>query len=232
MIDFTPWNDLLHQYVDEQGRVDYQAWKQYSEADLLNWLQQPTHLDLPITSDSNQVKAFWLNLYNALTIAQVLQKYPIASIQPKFLGFPNWIAFLWFFLKPIHHIGDSAYSLNTIEHKILRKTFADPRIHFALVCASIGCPLLRAEAYMPETLDTQLEEDAKRFINNSEKVYYNATSNVLFCSKIFKWYRQDFLTLAPSIAHYISTYLDAPLQLNQRLTIQYLPYDWYLNQKV
>jgi hypothetical protein len=89
----------------------------------------------------------------------------------------------------------------------LRKKFNEPRIHFALVCASLGCPLLRKEAYYGETVRNQLEDDAMRFINNPDKVRYEASTQTLYCSKIFKWYKKDFLQVAASIPDYIRGYL-------------------------
>lgn len=176
--------------------------------------------------------ALWINLYNALTIASILERYPISSIQPKIVGLPNWIAFLWFFYRPTHNVAGHHYSLNQIEHKILRRQFEEPRIHFALVCASNGCPLLRNGAYWPESIRAQLEEDAIRFINNPDKVRYDSQTQTIYCSKIFKWYRSDFLNIAPSVLDYIRTYLKTDLPIRSDTPIAYLNYDWGLNQQI
>ena len=240
MIDFTPWDSLLRTYVDDQGRVDYAVWKQSSQQELQHWLNglASTNFDAGLNSSPSSDRAirdyqlaFWLNLYNALTIAQVLKQYPIASIQPKVLGIPNWIAFLQFFSRPIYRLNGQALSLNAIEHSILRPQFNEPRIHFALVCAAIGCPLLRNEAYMPAQVQTQLEADAVRFINNPAKVRYDEQTNRLYCSKIFKWYEEDFLKLALSIPDYIQTYSLNQFKLSHEISLDYLPYDWNLNQR-
>ena len=232
MIDFTPWDELLHRYVDDRGRVDYARWNKEAAGTLTQWLDRLSALDLSAYPDANQRLALWLNLYNALTIAQVLARYPIDSIRPKRFGIPNWWAFFWFFQRPVYEMGGQRYSLNAIEHGILRPTFRDPRIHFALVCASIGCPWLRNEAYQPETVQTQLEADAVRFINNPAKVYYDAETQTLYCSKIFKWYQQDFLKVAPSIPAYVRAYLSPPILLEDLTPIRYLHYDWNLNQRI
>jgi hypothetical protein len=163
MLDFKPWDELLRQYVDNQGRVDYQSWKVESRQKLTEWLEGISQIDLKFYRDREQRLALWLNLYNALAIDRVLSVYPIASIRPTILGIPNWIGFLAFFSRQFYQIGDRSYSLNDIEHGILRREFSDPRIHFALVCASIGCPLLRNEAYLTESVQLQLENDAERF---------------------------------------------------------------------
>lgn len=240
MVDFNPWNEWLHRYVDEQGRVDYATWKQQAEVPLQQWLQDLARevegqaAGIISTGDrpaSDAQLAVWLNLYNALTISQVLQQYPIKSIQPKILGIPNWLAFWRFFTRPIYGLNGQKLSLNAIEHGILRTQFTEPRIHFALVCASLGCPLLRREAYFPEQVQAQLAADANRFINNPEKVKYDSQANVLYCSKIFKWYKKDFLQVATSIPTYIQIHLSDQFSLNDQTPIQYLPYSWQLNQQ-
>jgi hypothetical protein len=229
MIDFTPWDEMLRTYVNDQGRVDYTRWQQESATALDRWLDSLQTVDLQILDQETAI-ALLINLYNALTIRQVLQKYPLRSICPKILGMPNWIAFWWFFTKRIYALGGQSLSLNQIEHGMLRSRFADPRIHFALVCASEGCPLLRSGAYFPEQLSSQLEADAQRFINNPSKVHYGAASQTLCCSKIFKWYQSDFLKVADSIADYISHYLTGA-QPSSDVTLAYLPYSWQLNDQ-
>lgn len=230
MIDWTVWHHLLQRYVNDQGQVNYQAWQTEEPDTLRHWLAalQPAELT---NLGTNGHLAFWLNLYNALTIQQVLDRYPIPSIRPSLLGVPNWLAFWQFFNRTVLTWGDRALSLNDIEHKILRPEFEEPRIHFALVCASIGCPLLRPEAYWPDQVQEQLEADAIRFINNSNKVSYSPQSQTLACSKIFKWYKADFLKVAPSVAAYIQPYLKANMPLEPTPTVAYLPYDWTLNRQ-
>ncbi|MEM1254079.1 MAG: DUF547 domain-containing protein [Cyanobacteria bacterium P01_H01_bin.21] len=223
------WDGLLQKYVDDQGRVAYGRWQQDSLPALEQWLTTMGSVDLQ-KLDKPQAIATLLNLYNALTVRQVLYQYPIASIRPKFLGIPNWLAFLRFFTKRVYTLNGQSLSLNNIEHDILRHQFLDPRIHFALVCASVGCPLLRAAAYVPDRLTAQLEEDCDRFINNPDKVRYDAASNTLFCSKIFKWYEADFLTVAESVPAYIARYYIAA-QLPESVSLVYLPYSWDLNQQ-
>lgn len=229
MLNFVPWDQLLHRYVDAQGRVNYQAWKAESVVELHNWLQQLSRVE-PRQLHLNQQLALWLNLYNALVILQVLERYPIRSIRPELLGIPNWIGFFRFFQRSIYTLNGQPFSLNIIEHGLLRQQFNDPRVHFALVCAAIGCPLLRQQAYLPETVQAQLEDDAKRFITNPDKVRYDALSQTLYCSKIFKWYGEDFLEGADSIPQYIAPYLGLPLASST--SIRYLSYDWQLNQRI
>ncbi len=232
MLNFDLWNQLLHQYVDDFGRVDYRTWKAESSEIFYRWLAQLEQLTLPENAGSDDRLALWVNLYNAFTIAAVLQRYPLPSILPKILGIPNWLAFLRFFTQKTHKLAGSRVSLNQIEHQILRREFEEPRIHFALVCASTGCPLLRPEAYRPNSVRRQLEEDATRFINNPDKVRYDIQTGTLYCSKIFLWYGKDFLKVSPSVGEYIRSYLKTGTPITSPTPIVYLDYDWSLNELV
>jgi hypothetical protein len=232
MIDFGVWHGLLQQYVNPQGQVDYHAWKSQQPHTLANWLCNLESLDLESNLTRSEQLALWINLYNAFTVSVILERYPITSIRPLVLGIPNWLAFLWFFQRRGYHFSGQNYSLAQIENQILRKLLQDPRIHFAIVCASVGCPQLRCEAYLPKMIEQQLEADAERFINNPDKVYYDFQVGILYCSKIFKWYRQDFIAKAPSIPSYIRSYLKTDLPLTALTPIVYLYYDWSLNQRI
>ncbi|QQE66026.1 DUF547 domain-containing protein [Leptolyngbya sp. BL0902] len=227
MLTFAPWDFMLQAYVDDQGLVDYGRWRQESMAMLADWLAE---LQTVVVADLTPEEhlAFWLNLYNALMVQEVLRRYPITSIRPRILGFPNWLGLLAFLSRPVYRHNGQSLSLNHIEHRKLRATFADPRIHFALVCASLGCPILRNEAYLPGIVEAQLDTDAQRFLNHPEKVRYDADQNILYCSKIFQWYKEDFLAVAPSIAAYIAQYNP---QVSLAAEVRYLPYDWGLNRR-
>ena len=229
MLDFTPWNTLLQTYVDDRGRVDYARWQQSDSAALDAWLGSlPNSLD-GLTAEESL--ALLINLYNGLTIQQVLRQYPIDSILPKLLGVPNWFSFWRFFSRSLYQLNGKPTSLNGIEHGTLRPRFKEPRIHFALVCASGGCPILRNEAYWPDIVEAQLETDAHRFIHNPEKVRYDAEAGVLYCSQIFKWYGEDFLRVAASVPDYIGSYLAPTPPLSALTKVEFLPYDWGLNQQ-
>lgn len=232
MLNFESWDRMLHQYVDTQGRVNYQTWKQEAGPRLQQWLDELAQLNLQDYPNANQQLALWLNLYNALVIAQVLQIYPIPSIRPQILGIPNWLAFLKFFTRRVYTLGDRSYSLNDIEHRTIRPQFKDPRVHFALVCAAIGCPLLRNEAYQLDQIQAQLDNDASRFINNPAKVRFDTNTNTLYCSQIFRWYQSDFLTHSSSIPTYIQTFLTSTDCLTDTTPVRYLKYDWSLNQRM
>ena len=236
-VDVSLWNSLLQTYV-ASGQVDYASWQKEATDRLERWLVDASTVDIEqlgqdhsLVNPTHEPIAFLLNLYNALTIQQVLKKYPIKSIRPKlFGGVPNWASFLLFFKKEIYALNGQSLSLDNIEQGILRKQYSEPRIHFALVCASEGCPLIRGEAYEPQTLEAQLEDDVYRFINNPDKVRYDAATNTLYCSMIFKWYEEDFIEQEASIAAYIQRYL-RDVRLSDAVAIEYLPYSWQLNQR-
>ena len=229
-IDLRIWDELLQRYVDDLGRVNYRRWKAEGADVLRVWLESLADVDLADFTDADARLALWLNAYNAIAISQVLEVYPIASIRPKVLGIPNWLSFLDFFTRSNTIIGGKKYSLNQIEHAILRPEFAEPRIHFALVCASVGCPLLRRGAYFPESVRTQLEAEASRFIHNPDKVRYDAQKKTLYLSKIFKWYEEDFVKAAGSVAEYVGRYLGPEAAVGDGWAIVFLPYDWNLNR--
>jgi hypothetical protein len=230
MLNFSPWNQLLQEYVNDRGQVDYARWQQEAEGALGDWLKSLRAVSLEELPTDDQL-ALLINLYNALTIQQVLATYPITSICPKILEIPNWLAFWRFFNRKVFDLKGTPLSLNVIEHGILRQQFKEPRIHFALVCAAMGCPLLRNEAYLPDIVEAQLETDTNNFIHNTDKVLFDQDSGILYCSKIFKWYAKDFLQVADSIPAYISQYLTEYPEVSQAIAVQYLPYSWDLNRQ-
>ncbi|MCP9916952.1 DUF547 domain-containing protein [Cyanobium sp. ATX 6F1] len=228
MNDLLTWDQLLHHYVDRAGRVDYQAWSTHDPQTLARWLAQQS----AETHGREDHLAHWINLYNAFTIEAVLSAYPIRSIRPTLMGLPNWIAFLRFFQRRVYRLGRDRFSLAQIENRMLRQLSGDPRLHFAIVCASVGCPLLRSEAYTPERVEEQLEEDMIRFINNPAKVRFDPEGGVLYCSKIFKWYEADFLAVAPSLPAYILPHLRGLSPPVHEPRIAFMTYDWSLNQRM
>jgi hypothetical protein len=228
MVELSTWDGLLRRYVDSEGRVDYLAWKRNDLHTLADWLA----LQSPATQGLQEHLAHWINLYNAFTIQAVLRRFPIASIRPMWVGIPNWIGFLCFFQQPVHRLGSHSFSLMQIENQMLRQHSGDPRIHFAIVCASLGCPLLRCEAYTASQVEQQLHDDLVRFVNNPEKVRFDAAAGILYCSKIFRWYQADFLALSPSIAAYILPHLRGAADAVAPPRLAFLPYDWSLNQRL
>ncbi|MCT0208152.1 DUF547 domain-containing protein [Synechococcus sp. CS-1332] len=227
MIDVATWDGLLRRHVDGRGRVDYGAWQRQGAAELENWLASQRPFD-PESGSRAGAMALWINLYNALVIREVLARFPLASIRPTIAGVPNWPSFLAFFSRPVISLQGQSLSLNRIEHEILRPRYGDPRLHFALVCAAVGCPLLRPEAYRPEQLEAQLDEDALRFLQHPHKLRFDPVNGRLYVSRIFQWYSRDFLAVAPSIGAYVGSYRPE-LALPAGVRLSFLPYDWALN---
>jgi len=164
--------------------------------------------------------AYWINVYNAFTVKLILNHYPLNSIKDISDGLPM-INSPWDikFFK----IGTLPMDLNTVEHQILRKQFEEPRIHFAINCASISCPRLREEAFVAEQLELQLEDQTQDFIHDISKNIINESTTEL--SSIFNWFQGDF-TKEGTLLEFIGRYNP---ELKQTNDIQYLEYDWGLN---
>ena len=215
---------VLQKYVNSQGRVNYAALK--DDPGTLESYLDLLAVNAPSDKATFQTGlAFWINAYNALTIKGVLDYYPTTSVRKiKLFG--------GFFSRIKFQVGGRSYTLDDIEHGIIRDEFGDPRIHFALVCASLGCPILEKRVFVPETLEEQLDNAAANFINNPKKVRLDRGNGVLHLSQIFEWYAEDFEDTHDSVIDFISEYLpeaDATFLKEQEVQIQYLKYDWRLN---
>ncbi|HHM12181.1 MAG TPA: DUF547 domain-containing protein [Planctomycetaceae bacterium] len=230
-IDHSVWNDLLRKYVDKDGKVDYAAWKA-SPGDMARLDRYLSHLSSadPSRSASRAAKlAFWINAYNAVTIRGILREYPTTSIRrhtSRFGGYNIWKDLLLI-------VGDHAYSLEHMEHQILRK-MKEPRIHFAIVCASNGCPILRNEAYVAQNLERQLEENARRFFQDPSKLRFDPRTRRLMLSPILKWFQEDFGSSPQEVLAAIRPYLPESVvraATHGGVEIDYLSYDWNLNDR-
>jgi hypothetical protein len=165
--------------------------------------------------------AYWINAYNAFTVKLVCDHFPVAGIKDIRRGI-SFINSVWDirFIR----IGTENYDLNKIEHGILRKKFDEPRIHFAINCASISCPNLLDEAYEASKIDSQLTSRARTFLSN--KVKNNIQQETIEISRIFKWFRGDF-TKHGTLIDFLNQY--APVQIDESAAVEYLDYDWSLN---
>lgn len=222
-VDHALYVELLEKYV-ENGMVDYQGFKN-EEAKLDRYLKVLAETDTKKLSRDEQF-AFYINAYNAWTIKLILTGYPgIKSI--KDLG----SIFKTPWKKRIARIDGDIVTLDHIEHDILRPRFKDPRVHFAINCASIGCPPLRSEPYRGEVLELQLDEMAKAFINDPQR--NRLEGRTLYVSSIFKWFSKDFNDgVVGFFLKYAQGNLKKELAENQRnIQIKYLDYDWSLNGK-
>ena len=229
-IDHTPWNALLQDYVTGEGQVNYRGWKASPESltQLDSYLVALSAVDLSAPATQEQKLAYWINAYNAVTIKGILREYPTTSIRnhtPKLWGYH-----IWKNLKL--QAGGKPINLNDIEHEVLRK-MGDPRVHFAIVCASIGCPRLLNEAYTPEKLEEQLDHNARHFFAQSQNFRIDTPANTVHLSAILKWFATDFGSDQAAQLRQFSVWLpddDARAFLAQPgIKVRHQKYDWGLN---
>ena len=222
-VDHGLYAELLAKHVKE-GVVDYQGFKN-EEAKLDQYLKVLENTDTKELSRNEQF-AFYVNAYNAWTIKLILSGYPgVKSI--KDLG--SLFRSPW--KKKICRIDAGIITLDDIEHKILRRRFKDPRVHFAINCASKSCPPLISEPYEGSKLDEQLDSSVRAFLNNPERNYLEG--NKLYVSKIFKWFSEDFNNDVVSFfLRYAEGEFKEKLMANRdNIKVEHLHYDWSLNGK-
>jgi hypothetical protein len=208
------WNELLKQNVSSVGKVNYKVLKN-EKSKIENYINQLTTFTTQTNWSKNEKLAYWINLYNAVTVKLILDNYPIKSITDLYGGKP-WD-------KKLVTIGSKSYSLNNIENDIIRPKFNDARIHFAVNCAAKSCPKLMNGAFLPEKLSYQLNKQAKTFINGPKN---NITKNAITISKIFEWYKDDFKH--SDLIAFLNQYSNT--QINPNASISFNEYDWNLNE--
>lgn len=222
----SEWTALLKEYVDRSGLVNYAGLvlDKGRLEDYTNLLSQ----NPPTSSwNKNDQLAYWINAYNAFTVKLIVDNYPIESIKDlnPTISIPT-IRSVW--TKEWFQIGGEDFSLDRIEHKILRKEFEEPRMHFAINCASYSCPILRTEAYTGEKINIQLEEQARLFINDVSR--NELSRDEIKLSKIFNWFGGDFKK-GQTLIEFINKHSDVKVDENAK--IRFLDYGWALNdQKV
>jgi len=221
--DWTAYDSLLKAHVKHGQRdgvslmaVDYVGIKNNPLYPKI--IKQIENYDVSTLSNNNEKLSFYMNAYNILAIKMVLENWPVKSI--KDVG--SLFSSVW--KKDVGKINHKIVTLSEIEHQILRK-LGDPRIHMAIVCASVSCPDLRDEPYTAASLDQQLDEQSISFLNNSGKGL-RIKSNVAEVSKIFDWFEEDFEVLG-GVASFIRKYrTDIPAQMKIDADIDY---NWNLN---
>ena len=199
---------------------------------LRSYLDQLADADWKKLKDRAARFAFWINAYNACCLEGVLQTLPADRAR---WGEYSVEDVSGFFGSRTYRVSGQLVTLDDIEHKTLRVQFADARLHFAIVCASVGCPLLRREAFVAGRLDQQLDEQARQFVGNPEKVRFDLEAREMKISKIFSWFEKDFLQESGSVARFLARYVSdgrlAESLRSQPWSIGYLDYDWDLNLK-
>ena len=211
--DHQLFDQLLAVHVTRDGRVDYAGLQRDSQKldAYLNILKK----GIPENAHKHEKLAFWINAYNAFTLKMIIDHYPLKNIRFLYKGQP-W-EYVWISIKGEMH------SLDDIEHRIIRKEFKEPRIHFAVNCASASCPPLQNRAYTAKNLNKMLEKATKEFINGDENTVQN---NSLQLSSIFKWYAKDFGNVIAFVNRYSS------VKVNKNAQINYREYDWSLNDVI
>ena len=225
--EHTEWTGLLTKYVksytDGLTRVDYAAFAASApdRAALDAYIAGFAGKDLSAKTDANF--AAWSNLYNAVTVRHILERYPVKSIRDGYLSGP------WKEVKV--QAGGAEVSLDAIEHKILRKTWGTPEVHYAINCASYSCPNLPVKAWEAATLKADLEKAAQAYINSPRGVEVSAKG--LTVSEIYNWFEADFggskATVIEHLLKYAEPELAAKIRANPKI-VRY-QYDWSLNDK-
>lgn len=229
--DFSAWDTMLKKYVDPKTisgirvhAVDYRQIKQDAQFDrLLDRLQafEPSRLQ---TRDDQL--SFWINVYNIMAVKMIRDHLPVKSI--KDIG--GLFRTVW--KIPVGFVGAKERTLHEIEHEILRK-MGEPRIHTAIVCASVSCPDLREEAYVPARLHFQLDDQMSKFLRHPDKgLRIEREEGRIYLSSIFKWFDADFEAQGGTLS-FIAGYLapkDRTLLQTQSLKVAYMDYNWDLNK--
>ncbi len=230
--DFSHWDALLKKYVQpvtldgvKLSGVQYEKLKQ--DPDYQKALDVLASASLSDLKTREEKLSFWINAYNILAVKVVADNYPVESIKDVGSLFKS----VW--KKPAGKAAGETRTLDEVEHAILRK-MDEPRIHLAIVCASVSCPDLRPEAYMPEKLNEQLDEQTRLFLQNAEKgMKIDAKKGKVYLSSIFKWFKEDFEPeggVVPFVAMYASP-ADQKVLNGGDVKVAYLDYNWDLNDK-
>ena len=215
----STYDALLKKYVSKNGNVNYKGFK--TDASKLD-----SYLDYLATTkpqkswSAAKTKAFWANAYNAYTIKLIIDNYPLKSIMSiKEKGKDAWNI-------PFAKVGGKTYTLNHIEHEILRKNYNDPKIHVAVNCASISCPQLGNFAFTEANYEAKTASLMRKFVNDSNR--NKITPSKVQLSQIFSWFKGDF-TKKGDIVEFLNQYSDT--KINPDAKLKHLTYNWNLNGK-
>ncbi len=217
--DYDALDEILARNV-HNGFIDYDGIA--AEPELRTFVEQlGTTRPTDLTTAASRL-AFYINAYNVLAIQSILDGRSPSSRGERHK----------FFQRQKFNVLGQMMSLETLEHDRIIAS-GDRRIHFAIVCASMSCPRLSNRAYRPESLDVQLHESAKRFINDLTRNQFDADRRIIYLSKIFKWYEDDFIAAGSSLQRYLARFVsDAQVQdalRNNEFRIRFIDYDWDLN---
>ena len=220
---YEAWARVLGRFVDDQGRVDFAALAK-DRADLdqfVGYVYDVGPNNQPqLFPTTEHVLAYHINAYNALAMYKV-----IATGIPRSLGGFNKLAFFYFGKV---QVGAQAISLYDYENKVIR-ALGDARIHMALNCMSVGCPRLPREPFLPQTLNAQLDREARTFFNEARNVAVNDTAMLLRLPEILAFYTGDFLAQAPTLAAYVNRYREH--KVPETYALEFIPHDWTIHRQ-
>lgn len=222
--DHSPFDAILKQYVNDAGLVNYRALKENS-ADLDTYITALAQAPLN-NMGRNERLALLINAYNAFTLRLILDHYPLKSIKD-IPSDQRWDAKRW-------NLGGNIWSLNQIEHEQVRPNFKEPRIHFVLVCAAVGCPPLRNEAYAAKSLEQQLDAQANYVHAHERWFQFDPPANIVKLTSLYDWYGSDFIQVGGSVLDYAARHspkLKNTLDEGGRPKVEFLDYDWSLNDR-
>ncbi|MBO6947590.1 MAG: DUF547 domain-containing protein [Rhodospirillales bacterium] len=229
-VDHAIWDAFLRKYVKDDpnklNRVDYSGVSETDRKNLERYIETLTDLRVTTLSRQDQLP-YWINLYNALTVKVILDHYPVKSIRDIDISPGLFSSGPWG--KKLVTIEDHPVSLDDIEHRLLRPIWNDPRIHYAVNCASVGCPDLIAKAYTSDNTDHLLSENAARYINSDRGVKIEGGEIVV--SKIYDWFQEDFGGAEKGVIQHLLKYATGPRKaaLGKAKDIDGYIYDWSLN---
>ena len=226
--DHSAWTAFLKQHLSERAGivlVDYGA-ASSAKGEVDQYLAALAQVPIEEINRAEQ-RAFWINLYNALTVKVILDNYPIASIRDISAGFLS--SGPWG--EERFKLAGENLSLDDIEHRILRPIWRDARLHYAVNCASIGCPNLAATAFTPMNTEQLLEKGARAYVNHPRGA--TVKDGKLVVSSIYEWFKEDFDGNDDGIIAHLKKYADEPLRskLDTVSSISNDHYDWSLNKK-
>jgi len=226
--DHSIFDQVLKDHVDDKGLIDYNGIS--NESGFRAYIESLKTADL-VEMPKNGQLSFWLNAYNAVTIDKVIKWKPKKSVRETLI--PGLWTSTKFFTSREHEVAGKRMSPDDIEHEILRKKFNEPRIHFAVVCASSSCPPQPRFAYTEKNVQEMLEEETRKYMNSQRGTRIDYAENTLYLSKIYDWFADDFIAHSGSVFNFIKPYLskESLLFLERKPKISYLQYDWALNAK-
>lgn len=237
--DYERYDRVLKAYVNESGEVDYEALQaNRDDLDKFNASLAAIPQETYSSWSADEQMAFWINAYNSFTLQAIIEEEPLKDSIRDIPG-------VW--KRKTFAIAGEAKTLDQIEHDILRPQYNEPLIHMGIVCASVGCPILRQEPFVAENLDTQLDEQTRQYLSSPYGLQIDREDNTVYISKIFDWFGKDWLPqfevdddrfagnkTQRAVLNFISNYVsdsDRDYLLAGDYKVRYIDYDWSLNRQ-